>query len=224
MLDFAFTIGELKNYFRDGIERILYQREIPNLSQFMPEKRFWQLRSCFNYCYLDELEPASSDPLYRIRPIVSESLFWSRLTLTFKQLNLAREKMGAFVSPSSELSLDEKCNAARSKFARHLICYNKSKNTGMLALNGFSLRNTHFIILREISFQVLLVGWSGNEHHAEHKTTLQHHDNRATIRINRVRLRVERAQSRIWERWQDSPSSAWGSFIFCVYFHILIAQ
>lgn len=73
-------IGELKNYFREGIERAIFRKESPNMSQFMSERRFWEIRRCFNFCFVDGSEEKPTDPLFRIRPIVGTYALCGRRT------------------------------------------------------------------------------------------------------------------------------------------------
>lgn len=79
-MDNRFIVGEIKNYFTNKIDRTIFGQGNANpLQGIMALSRFWQLRRCFNFKYHAKGAAASSDPLFRIRPIV---IAWPHVVFT----------------------------------------------------------------------------------------------------------------------------------------------
>ena len=99
----------------------------------MDRNRFQQIRSALYMCDILKDGATTDDALYKIRPL----------------LNTLKITLGNYVTPGSDLSLDESSIACRSKYGRSLIFYNNTKPCGKYHFRFYIVTDTdEFVALR----------------------------------------------------------------------------
>lgn len=104
----------------------------------MSKNRFQEIRASLHWCdnglrhqFVDK-ETQKKDTLYKVRPLLS----------------IIEANLGKYLTPCTELSLDETCVAIRSQWARAMTFYNPHKPKGKHHLKFYTLcENSHWCAL-----------------------------------------------------------------------------
>ncbi len=92
-----------------------------DLEWIMPMKRFQCIRTHLAFrCQVSDSD-LKNDAAARIRPLI----------------NILKARCKKFVDVGRDVAVDESSIACRSKYARHMICYNPSKPTGKALLKFY---------------------------------------------------------------------------------------